>query len=193
LKPAFQLAYDDMVINRNPFAFPLTSVIIDDSVRIEALTPEQERVFLEFIENDKHFCKYYDGIYFLLKTEVRISEFCGLTMKSIDLDNRIIHITHQLQRIGMEYTLQEPKTINGVRDIPMSNTVYECCVRIVEKAKALSSPTVATLSDFLFLDKEGKPLTALHWEKYFDHIITKYNKKHKEKLPKVTPHVCRHT
>lgn len=75
----------------------------------------------------------------------------------------------------------------------MSNTVYECCVRIVEKAKALSSPTVATLSDFLFLDKEGKPLTALHWEKYFDHIIAKYNKKHKEKLPKVTPHVCRHT
>ena len=193
LKPAFQLAYDDMVINRNPFAFPLTSVIIDDSVRREALTPEQERIFLEFIENDKHFCKYYDGIYFLLKTGVRISEFCGLTMKSIDLDNRIIHITHQLQRIGMEYTLQEPKTINGVRDIPMSNTVYECCVRIVEKAKALSSPTVATLSDFLFLDKEGKPLTALHWEKYFDHIITKYNKKHKEKLPKVTPHVCRHT
>ena len=194
LKPAFQLAYDDMVINRNPFAFPLTSVIIDDSVKREALTPDQERKFLEFIKNDKHFCRYYDGIFFLLKTGVRISEFCGLTLNDIDLDKRIIHIRHQLQRtMEMEYILVEPKTIYGVRDIPMSNAVYECCRRIVEKARKLKSPTVASLNGFLFLDKEGKPLTSLHWEKYFEHIIQKYNKIYKEELPKITPHVCRHT
>ena len=193
LKPAFQLAYDDMIINRNPFAFPLTSVIIDDSVRREAITPKQERQFLEFIKNDNHFSRYYDGIFFLLKTGVRISEFCGLTLNDIDLENRVIHITHQLQRVEMEYLLVEPKTINGVRDLPMSNAVYECCQRIVEKAKKLKSPTVANLNGFLFLDKEGKPLTALHWEKYFQHIIQKYNKIYKEELPKITPHVCRHT
>ena len=116
LKPAFQLAYDDMIINRNPFAFPLTSVIIDDSVAREAITPKQERQFLEFIKNDNHFSRYYDGIFFLLKTGVRISEFCGLTLSDIDLDNRIIHITHQLQRVEMEYLLVEPKTVNGIRD-----------------------------------------------------------------------------
>lgn len=33
----------------------------------------------------------------------------------------------------------------------------------------------------------------MHWEKYFEHIITKYNRIYKEKLPKVTPHVCKHT
>ena len=37
------------------------------------------------------------------------------------------------------------------------------------------------------------PMVALHWEKYFQHICAKYNRTYKEQLPKVTPHVCRHT
>lgn len=37
------------------------------------------------------------------------------------------------------------------------------------------------------------PMVALHWEKYFQHICEKYNKIYKVQMPKVTPHVCRHT
>ena len=33
---------------------------------------------------------------------------------------------------------------------------------------------------------------ALHWEKYFQHILEKYNGIYKVQMPKVT-HVCRHT
>ena len=36
-------------------------------------------------------------------------------------------------------------------------------------------------------------MVALHWEKYMQHIREKYNKKYKLQLPKITPHVCRHT
>lgn len=36
-------------------------------------------------------------------------------------------------------------------------------------------------------------LVALHWEKYLEHIIEKYNKIYRIQMPKVTPHVCRHT
>lgn len=46
---------------------------------------------------------------------------------------------------------------------------------------------------FLSLDKNGMPMVALHWEKYVQHIIAKYNKIYKVQMPKVTPHVCRHT
>lgn len=35
------------------------------------------------------------------------------------------------------------------------------------------------------------PMVALHWEKYFQHIMKKYNKIYKIQMPKVTPHVCR--
>lgn len=37
------------------------------------------------------------------------------------------------------------------------------------------------------------PMVALHWEKYFKHICQKYNKIYRLQMPKVTPHVCRHT
>jgi site-specific recombinase XerD len=37
------------------------------------------------------------------------------------------------------------------------------------------------------------PMVALHWEKYFEHICEKYNKTYILQMPKVTPHVCRHT
>lgn len=54
-------------------------------------------------------------------------------------------------------------------------------------------PMVEGYSGFLFLDKNGRPMVALHWEKYFQHIREKYNKIYKIQMPKVTPHVCRHT
>ncbi len=46
---------------------------------------------------------------------------------------------------------------------------------------------------FLFLDKSDRPMVALHWEKYLQHIVEKYNKIYRIQMPKVTPHVCRHT
>ena len=46
---------------------------------------------------------------------------------------------------------------------------------------------------FLYLDKNSMPMISMHWEKYFQHICQKYNKIYKIQMPKVTPHVCRHT
>ena len=45
----------------------------------------------------------------------------------------------------------------------------------------------------LYLDKNGMPMVALHWQKYFEHICAKYNSIYKVQMPKITPHVCRHT
>ena len=36
-----------------------------------------------------NFCKYYDGIYILFKTGMRISEFVGLTIKDLDFEKVI--------------------------------------------------------------------------------------------------------
>ena len=46
---------------------------------------------------------------------------------------------------------------------------------------------------FLFLDKNDMPMVALHWQKYLQHIVEKYNRIYRIPMPKVTPHVCRHT
>lgn len=178
LRPAFQMAVDDDLLRKNPFQFELVSVIVNDSVTRDAITHDEKRKFLEFVRNDKHFCKYYDGIYILFYTGMRISEFVGLTIKDIDLKEKAINIDHQLQRTRqMQYIIEPPKTEAGIRVIPMQKEVCECFKRIIQNRR---KPKV-------------EPMVTLHWEKYFQHIVEKYNKIYKVQMPKITPHVCRHT
>lgn len=195
VRPAFQMAVDDDLLVKNPFEFQLNTVVVNDSVTREAITRQQERDFLEFVKNDKHFCKYYDGIYILFKTGLRISEFVGLTKKNLDFENSRIIVDHQLQRTrDMKYIIEDTKTESGERMVPMTPEVKEAFRRILANRKNPKvEPMVDGYSGFLFLDKNGRPMVALHWEKYFQHIREKYNKIYRVQMPKVTPHVCRHT
>ncbi len=195
LRPAFQLAVDDDLIRKNPFAFELMSVIYNDSVTREAISHEDERRFLNFVQEDKHFCKYYDGIYILLNTGLRISEFVGLTLTDIDFENMKINVDHQLQRYtGIGYKIVEPKTESGVRQVPMTEEVAECFRRVIKnRRKPKIEPIIDGYAGFLWLDRSDKPMVAMHWEKYFQHICEKYNSIYKLQIPRITPHVCRHT
>ena len=195
VRPAFQMAVDDDLLVKNPFEFQLNTVVVNDSVTREAITRQQERDFLEFVKNDQHFCKYYDGIYILFKTGLRISEFAGLTKKNLDFENNRIIVDHQLQRTrDMKYIIEDTKTESGERMVPMTPEVKEAFQRILANRKNPKiEPMVDGYSGFLFLDKNGRPMVALHWEKYFQHIREKYNKIYRVQMPKVTPHVCRHT
>lgn len=195
LRPAFQMAVDDDVLLKNPFEFQLATVIINDSIRREVITKKQERDFLKFVKEDPHFSRYYEGIYILFKTGMRISEFCGLTIHDIDMEERTIDINHQLQRLSdMEYVIEQTKTNSGKRVLPMTPEVYECFETILKKRKVPEKePMIGKYVGFLYLDKNGMPMVALHWQKYFDHICAKYNSIYKVQMPKITPHVCRHT
>ena len=195
LRPAFQMAVEDDLLRKNPFQFELVSVIVNDSVTRDAISHDEKRKFLEFVKNDRHFRKYYDGIYILFYTGMRISEFVGLTVKDIDLKEKTINIDHQLQRTSqMKYIIEPPKTEAGIRIIPMQKEVCECFKRIIQnRRKPKVEPMVGGKVGFLYLDKNEMPMVALHWEKYFQHIVEKYNKIYKVQMPKVTPHVCRHT
>lgn len=195
VRPAFQMAVDDDLIRKNPFEFQLATVIVNDSVTREAITRKQERAFLEFVKNDKHFSRYYEGIYILFKTGLRISEFVGLTTQDIDLEKRTIDVNHQLQRTRtMEYMIEDTKTNAGTRVLPMTDDVYECFKNILKnRPKPKVEPMIGGRMGFLYLDKNDQPMVALHWEKYFQHICDKYNNIYRVQMPKVTPHVCRHT
>lgn len=195
VRPAFQMAVDDDLIRKNPFEFQLATVIVNDSVTREAITRKQERAFLEFVKNDKHFSRYYEGICILFKTGLRISEFVGLTTQDIDLEKRTIDVNHQLQRTRtMEYIIEDTKTNAGTRVLPMTDDVYECFKNILKnRPKPKVEPMIGGRMGFLYLDKNDRPMVALHWEKYFQHICDKYNNIYRVQMPKVTPHVCRHT
>ena len=116
LRPAFQMAVDDDLLLKNPFNFKMQDVIKNDSQKRISVTPEQQERFLEFIQKDKHYGKYYDAVYILFYTGLRISEFCGLTLVDIDMKERIIHVNHQLLRLSdMQYVITQTKTDCGVK------------------------------------------------------------------------------
>lgn len=194
LRPAFQMAVDDDILRKNPFDFLIATVLVNDAVTREAISRKQERTFLEFVKNDSHFCRYYDGFYILFNTGMRVSEFTGLTISDVDMENRTINIDHQLQKTGTLVYINTTKTNAGKRVIPMQDDVYECFERILARRPKLKvEPMIDGYSGFLWFDKDGKPMVALHWEKYFQHAVDKYNSIYRVQLPRITPHVCRHT
>ena len=184
LRPAFQMAVDDDILNKNPFEFQLAGVVVNDSHTRTAITREQMRQFLKFVHDDNCYCKYYEVVYILFHTGMRI---CGLTLKDIDLKNRIVNIDHQLQRTSdMRYVIESTKTNAGTRKLPITEDVARCFRAIIEDREP---PQREKFID----DKDGNPLVAMHWEHRFNHMVKRYNDIYRIQMPNITPHICRHT
>lgn len=190
LRPAFQMAVDDDVLNKNPFGFQLAGVVVNDSVTREAITKEQMNKFLKFVHDDNVYCKYYEVIYILFHTGMRISEFCGLTISDIDLANNIVNIDHQLQRTSdMKYILDTTKTDAGTRKLPITQDVADCFRAILEdRKKPRYEKMIKGHTGFLFLDKNGNPEVAMHWQHRLNHMVKRYNDIYRVQMPNITPH-----
>ena len=195
LNPAFKMALEDDLIRKNPFEFPLLEAIKNDSKVRTAITPAQEQELLDFIKTDSHYRRYYEGYYILLNTGLRISEFCGLTEDDIDFENGYIHVGGQLVRYSdMVYRYETTKTAAGICNVPMTPEVAEAFRKVIANRSKPSRETVVDgKSGFLFLDQHKKPVVALHWEQRLKRIVIKHNEMYEEQLPRITPHVLRHT
>ena len=196
VKPAFQMACNEDIIRRNPFDFKLVDVVPNDSKKRGAMTEEQQDLWMTFIREDKTYAKYYDEFVVLLGTGMRVSEFCGLTMKDLDFESRRIRVDHQLvrERSG-KYYVEKTKTACGVRYIPMTDDVYQSLKNILARRKKVKVKTIVDgYSGFILLDKDSKPKVALHIENEMRWAMKKYGKLHPDQpLPNITPHVFRHT
>ena len=196
IKPAFQMAYNEDAIRKNPFDFKLVDVVPNDSQKRIALTDEQQEIWMNFIRGDKTYSKYYDEFVVLLGTGMRVSEFCGLTKDDLQFSERRIRVDHQLVRErGGKYYVEKTKTECGCRFIPMTDEVYRSLLNILERRKKVAKEFIVDgYSGFLLLDKNDHPKVALHIENEMRWAMKKYSKLHPDKpLPHITPHVFRHT
>lgn len=146
---------------KNPFGFELVGVIIKD----------QMRKFLKFIHDDVVYCKYYEVVFILFHTGMRISEFCGLTIKDLDMEKRIIDINKQCQRTKMDIHIETTKTNVGTRKIPMTDDVYEAFKAILEDIVMHDEPLFFILELPVSSDRE-KPVAPgiveeLHKDVYY--------------------------
>lgn len=119
VRPAFQMAVDDDILRKNPFEFQLATVVVNDAVTREAITRKQERTFLDFIRNDTHYSKYYDGMYILFKTGMRISD----DDDKIRLNQRKPSKYKGLRRFGPEKNLQRINKFMKERPIFYKNLI----------------------------------------------------------------------
>ena len=197
LKSAFQMACDEDILGKNPCNFKLSSVIVRNTKKRCALTPEDQKRFLDFVKADPRYYKHYDTFVFMIETGLRIGELTGLTLKDIDWKNNRIIINHQLQvepgkkRLYIETT----KTEDGVRNIPLTPRAKASLENIVKNRNPKNIPetVIDGYVGFLFLTRNGLPRHVFHYDEVFRNCVDKYNRLHPIQLPNVTPHILRHT
>ena len=170
-------------------------ILFDDNALSKIRTPNSE-----FQQEFLIFCAAITRIpmailHFILGTGLRVSELYGLTRADIDFDRRCIHVRRQLCRTAEKpYFVTPPKTKSGIRNVPMTDTVYIALMRVV---KVKTSPKVELLVDghsgFLFLDKSGMPKVAMHLENYMRGLQARFEQVYGKPVPRITPHVLRHT
>lgn len=204
LRPAFAMAKKSRWILDNPFDFPMNKRRYGGEKTREAVTQKDMRRFLDFVRTDKAFSKYFNGFYLLFNTGLRISEFCGLTVSDLDFDKKVIYVRRQLVRSyvgkGQEYYIEETKTANGERIVPMLGDVEKVLQDVIKNRPKLPKEPVIwnrehteSATGFLWFDKNQNLEVAQHWQNHMRWAIAKFNKTYKEELPNITPHVCRHT
>lgn len=195
LRPAFELACDDKILSRNPFGFQLSKVVTKENKTKTILSNEQFSSLVDFCKKDIYLSQHVDELIILYETGLRVSEFCGLTVSDIDLEQGIVNVNHQLVYLHGEFSIQSPKTKSGVRIIPMSRKAREAFSHIISTRPQLDEePSVSGYSGFLQVSYKNSPRSAVSVESNVRQAIQRYNKVNpQEQLPTaITPHTLRH-
>ncbi len=94
----------------------------------------------------------------------------------------------------MEYIIQSTKTNAGTRKLSITEDVAYCFRAIIEdRLTPKVEKFVDGYSGFLYLDKDGMPEVAMHWQHRLNHAVQRYNDICRVQMPNITLHVCRHT
>lgn len=194
LHPTLQLAVRNNYIPNNPIDGVVSSIRKEtgwqDSKRF-ALTVKEQQEFMSFVKNTKKYHCWLNLFIFFLGTGCRVGEVTGLTWDNVDFKSGTISIKNNLTYIRQEngnfaFNLGTTKTRSGERVIPMLPEVRK--VLLEEKEKQFKNGgckiEVGGVSNFVFINSEGKPHTAQVMNKAIKRIVRAYNKKEEEQAEK---------
>lgn len=205
LYPAFQLAFDDDLIRKNPCKgcmkdYAHNSLHTDK----KPLTREEQTEFLRFLQNNKTYRRYYELMALMLSTGCRISEALGLTWDDINLQEKYIKVDHQLiykNRVGKSIHFIAPPKNKTSRIIPLQNDI----ISILQKYKAETyfmckscTYEVDGYKGFIFFNSKMKPHQPNTIVKALHLMVAAHNNlvdtdDGEIMLPDITPHTLRHT
>ena len=148
-----------------------------DDVEEKFLENSECKKLLAEITNETH----RDLTLFLLLTGCRIGEALALTVKDIDLRERVVHITKGLY--SAKKIVTTPKTGSSIRDVYIQDELFLLCKKLQKQAKINS---LRQNCDLLF-QKNGDFLSYRTYER---NLMTAGQNSLGRR---VTPHMLRHT
>ena len=194
LKMAFQMACEDNALMRNPCAFPIKTIIDDDTPKVHALTQIQQESLWKFLREDTIGKRHLDMFVILAGTGMRISEFAALTIQNIDFARNVIHVDKQIVRLVGRLTITKPKSENGVRDIPMTQEVRQSAMNLIRKRNEIKLDVMIDgYVGFLSVTRNGRPRTHSEYADVVRKLMAHYNEVSTVRIDRCTPHVLRHT
>lgn len=210
LNPCFELAVKDGILRRNPIT-GTNKNHGKPSEKRKALSAKQQKKLINFVSTGKYI-RYLPIIQIMIGTCMRAGETIGLTWENVDMDNKLVHVTGQIVYArnvdgkGCKLYDSKPKTLCGIRTIPMTNDVYEAFKMQKRINEVLKKPTdyeVGKRKDFVFLVRNGKPISHSELNHVLKRIVEDYNNaetllaesqnRTPELMPHISAHILRHT
>lgn len=208
--PALELAVESDIIRKNP-AKDCKKGIGGTKKERTAMTIEEQRKMLDFVKKNSRYNVYYPMIIFALSTALRVGELTGLRWSDVDLKQNVIHVRQQLiyknLGNGCQFHIQSLKTEAGRRDIPLTAAARKSLIKQHELSmllgKAAKIQEVEGISDFVFINSQGKPYATNAVNFMLANVVKGYNQaeginaeaenRKPVLLPRISAHILRHT
>jgi integrase len=130
--------------------------------------------------------RLYAAFHLIALRGLRRAEAAGLRWCDIDLDNRILQITHTTQRVNGTLMHCPPKTDNSYRMVTLDHTTVKELRHHRERQTAEAALRRTEPSGFVFTNRRGQPLNPDHLYREFIKATTAAN------LPPIRLHDLRH-
>lgn len=211
IHPTLQLAVRDCIIRTNPSDGVMAEIKKKNhnkGIR-HALTIEQQRAFIRYIDDNRTYMHWSSFMKFLLGTGCRIGEAIGIRWKDLDFEKREININHSLVYYTREYRdharcsfgVSLPKTNAGIRIIPMIEPVYEVLKEewAYQEENGFNKTEIDGMKGFVFQNRFGNVHNPQSVNRAIKRIYESYNaeelikaeREHRD--PEIIPHFsCHH-
>lgn len=176
-------AQENQLITINPVTKSVKCKSNKKSDPIVPLTKQEQKDFL----SAARVSSYYNAFALVLQTGIRVGELTGLQWPDFDSKKKQLHINRTMSYYSSKgWYSGLPKSDESRRSIPLTQEA----VRILENQR-LKIETLKNIPEeyknFIFLNKNGKPITARSYDTAIDNITSKIP------MRSFGIHVLRHT
>ncbi|WP_286884060.1 tyrosine-type recombinase/integrase [Aneurinibacillus sp. UBA3580] len=170
MKTMFNFWHNEGMTESNAMA-TIKQLRNDEAKEVEGLSDEELRRVLESY-NERYFAEWRDKtlILLLLDTGMRINEALTLTVQQIDFKQLSLYIPSEIAKNRKE------------REIPLSREVAKKVKELYEETRQYFGDT-----DYIFMNAYGEPMSPDTFRRRLNRL------KNKLKMPKLHPHMFRHT